>query len=156
MFLFSRFLPVLLLSFTLPAWGNLDKGKEVIGVLECIVFQASHKPFSASNPPQGEVLNKLKAASSESFLYFSELGRDRQSIYRSYKNWLRPLKPSEALLLSFEARGQRGRGMALDIQLWQKKKKIIQSNLVLTPRKPLIIVGPKIEKDRTFLVISLH
>ena len=45
---------------------------------------------------------KLRSLGAEKYKSYYKLSVDRQPIFRSYENWLSPLKSSEEVLLSFE------------------------------------------------------
>lgn len=87
---------------------------------------------------------------------YVKLGSDRQPIFRSYENWLAPLKPSEEILVSFEPRGAASDGrLMLDLELWQSKRKVMKAGPTLQKGKPLYIFGPKWRDGQLILSIQL-
>jgi hypothetical protein len=137
-----------------------DLGKEVIGRMQVQVYFATNgDPDIAGKGlknPKPEVEKKLKGLRKTSYKHYRVLGMDRQPVFRSYENWLTPLKPSEELLLSFEPRGNAQAGkMMLDLELWQSRKKIMKAGPTLEKGKPLYIFGPKWRGGRLLLAIEL-
>ena len=137
-----------------------DLGKEVIGRMQVQVYFATNGEPSIAGKglkkPSPAVEKKLKSLRQTSFKHYRILGVDRQPVFRSYENWLTPLKPSEELLLSFEPRGEAQSGkMMLDLELWQSRKKIMKAGPTLEKGKPLYIFGPKWRGGRLLLAIEL-
>jgi hypothetical protein len=137
-----------------------DLGKEVIGRMQVQVYFATNGEASvagqALKKPDPEIEKKLKNLRETSYKHYRVLGMDRQPVFRSYENWLTPLKPSEELLLSFEPRGNAQSGkMMLDLELWQSRKKIMKAGPTLEKGKPLYIFGPKWRGGRLLLAIEL-
>lgn len=137
-----------------------DLGKEVIGRMRVQVYFATNGDADAAGKglkaPQVETEKKLKSLRKDAYAHYRVLGMDRQPIFRSYENWLTPLKPSEELLISFEPRGEARNGkMMLDLELWQSRKKIMKAGPTLEKGKPLYIFGPKWRGGRLLLAIEL-
>ncbi|MFT5882539.1 MAG: hypothetical protein ACI9FG_001043 [Crocinitomicaceae bacterium] len=137
-----------------------DLGKEVIGRMQVQVYFATDGDPGVAGKglknPKPEIEKKLKGLRKTSYKHYRVLGMDRQPVFRSYENWLTPLKPSEELLLSFEPRGKGQAGkMMLDLELWQSRKKIMKAGPTLEKGKPLYIFGPKWRGGRLLLAIEL-
>ncbi|MEO1856648.1 MAG: hypothetical protein ABGY95_04690 [Rubritalea sp.] len=152
---------ICVLSILLSTLGPAaDLGKEVIGRMQVqVIFATNGEPSIAAKglkKPSTEVEKKLKTLRKTSFKHYRVLGMDRQPVFRSYENWLTPLKPSEELLLSFEPRGKaQSSKMMLDLELWQSRKKIMKAGPTLEKGKPLYIFGPKWRGGRLLLAIEL-
>lgn len=154
----SVFLSLTLL-LSLFASAN-DLGKEVIGRMEVSLFFGVNAAPTDENIAQkvvsDSVATKLRSQGSDTFKHYYQLGTDRQPVFRSYENWLTPLKPSEEVLLSFEPRGDaEGNQLMVDIELWQSRKKIMKAGQTLTKDVPLYIYGPKWRGGRLIFSITL-
>lgn len=137
-----------------------DLGKESIGRMEVQVYFATNgDPSTAGSKAEKvnpQLAKKLASLRSEVHTHYLLIGSDRQPVFRSYENWLAPLKPSEELLVSFEPRGAARDGkLMLDLELWQSKKKIMKAGPTLSKGKPLYIFGPKWRDGRLILSIQL-
>ena len=100
--------------------------------------------ISRTSNPSKEVIGKI------------QLGADTQPVLRTYENWVSPLKPSEEIMLSFESRGVTdSHGLRLDLELWQHKRKVMKSDPVLYPKRPLYILGPKWRQGRLIIAVEL-
>ncbi|MFC5049156.1 hypothetical protein ACFPK9_00790 [Rubritalea spongiae] len=140
-------------------WAN-DLGKESIGRMEVHVYYATNGDpglaGSKAKKVEAEVVEQLSSLRDKKYTSYLLLGSDRQPVFRSYENWLAPLKPSEELLISFEPRGAaQGEMLKLDLELWQSKKKIMKAGPTLQKGKPLYIFGPKWRDGRLILSIQL-
>jgi len=102
------------------------------------------------------VTDRLRGIQQMKFQHYRKLGTDIQPVFRSYENWLAPLKPSEEILLSFESRGRSGDGgLRLDLEFWQHRRKIMQMNPVLHTDKSLLILGPRWRGCSLIIAIEL-
>lgn len=137
-----------------------DKGKEVVGRVKATLY-------IGSNTQPGEWAEKYAFVSEETarqmreieqmdFRFYRKLGEDTQAVFRSYENWLSPIKPSDEILLSFESRGfSADKGLRLDLEFWQNRRKIIQMNPILHSGKPLLILGPGWRGCRMIIAVEL-
>ena len=152
---------IIVFSLLIPSVASsADFGKEAIGHMQVQVYFATDGEPSVAGKelkkPSPAIEKKLKALRQTSFKHYRMLGMDRQPVFRSYENWLTPLKPSEELLLSFEPRGKAQSGrLMLDLELWQSRKKIMKAGPTLEKGKPLYIFGPKWRGGRLLLAIEL-
>ena len=141
-----RVLLTLLLSMH---FVHADVGKEEIGELKVDLYlgtnDASVDAGVRAKPAKPSDLKLLTKSKSFVFKHYFLLGSDKSALLRSYENWATPLKPSEAILVSFEPVGKaQGTKIKLDIDLWQSKKKIMKSaTTTLVVGKPLYIKGPQ-------------
>jgi hypothetical protein len=142
-----------------PLWAYADSGTDEIGKLKVSLFLGSNDPEVDAGPNATSVAESvashLRVSESTNFSHYHALGTDLVSIYRTYENWARPLKPSEAIMMSFEPVGKAdGKLIKLDLELWQAKQKIMKSpRTALTVDKPLLIKGPQWRGG--FLIISV-
>ncbi len=82
------------------------------------------------------------------------LGRHTQKVFKEYESWV---VPSKELCLKLDSRGPAPAGQAgvqLSLQLWQDKKVLVKSDVLLAPDKPIIIGGPKWRNGRLLFVLS--
>lgn len=149
------------LSFLLSLVGFADPGKEEIGKLKaCLYLGTDDSSTTAGDNAKKATTQQVKSLASNKNFKFSHyflLGEDTASVLRSYENWVTPLKKSEAMMLSFEPVGNadvKNKKIMLDMDLWQKRKKIMKKAHTLTVGKPLLIRGPKWRGG--YLIVSVE
>ncbi|MBT8038005.1 MAG: hypothetical protein KJO21_10720 [Verrucomicrobiae bacterium] len=125
-----------------------DVGKESVGRLKATLYIGTDGDVGKLGEKVAAVdevmVKRLRRIEKMRFKHYRKLGEDTQSVFRSYENWLTPLKPSEEILLSFESRGRSSDdGLRLDLELWQHRRKVMKSDPVLHRGRPLLILGPK-------------
>lgn len=140
----------------LCAWG--DRGRESMGVVTVRLIHASDSSPSKVGPALDETLiQRLRKDTQLQFQHYRHLGQDQQTLYRSYENWLQPIKDSKDILLRFEALGTPSANLSrLDIELWLNQKKTLKTNTTLTHARPLFILGPAWRDGRLILMITLN
>ena len=138
-----------LLLVSIAAEVLADPGKEEIGRLKVTLYLGSDDENVDAGENAKKVdpaeLSKLTSFKSLKFKTYHKLGSDEAGFMRSYENWLTPLQPSKALMMSYEAVGKpTGKSIRLDLNLWQKSEKVMKiATTTLTLGKPLYIRGPK-------------
>ncbi|MCP5536940.1 MAG: hypothetical protein H7A51_12005 [Akkermansiaceae bacterium] len=140
--------------------GGVDRGKEVVGKIRATLFigtDADPATLGDKLPAVADATaNRLRSVDKMSFKHYRKLGTDTQPVYRSYENWLTPLKPSEEILLSFESRGRSSDGgLRLDLEFWQHRRKVMKSDPVLQKGRPLLILGPKWRGGTLIIAVEL-
>ncbi len=157
-FLTTLLFPTLLL--TAPSALAEDSGKEEVGILRATLYIGTDGDVAKL----GDKVTKLDAATEKRlqsiekmrFKHYRKLGTDKQPVFRSYENWLAPLKPAEEILLSYESRGRSDDGgMRLDLELWQHKRKVMKTDPVLKKGRPLLILGPKWRDGTLIIAVEL-
>lgn len=153
-------LPSLMVSSSLAEQSDSDKGKEIVGKIKASLYLGSdaapEKWAEKYALVEKEVTERLRGIQQMKFQHYRKLGTDIQPVFRSYENWLAPLKPSEEILLSFESRGRSGDGgLRLDLEFWQHRRKIMQMNPVLHTDKSLLILGPRWRGCSLIIAIEL-
>jgi hypothetical protein len=153
-------LPCMVTGSALAEQRESDTGKEVVGKIKATLYLGSNsEPGEWANDyavAGQEMASRLRGIEQMSFKHYRKLGADVQPVFRSYENWLAPLKPSEEILLSFESRGRSGAdGLRLDLEFWQHRRKIMQMNPVLKSDKPLLILGPRWRGCSMIIAIEL-
>lgn len=151
-------LAVLTTSPLLPA--QQDPGKQVIGRIQVEVYHATNgKPAPASDKAAAvskEITQRLQREKSTRFDHYRLLGRDIKELFRSYENWAEPVKPSDEIMVRFEAQSNPGPKKALlDLELWLGRKKILKTDIQLTADKPLWVRGPQWRKGHLIIAVSL-
>lgn len=141
--------------------ANADGGKQAIGKLKVSLYFATDGEANTAGGgrkiPDSTVLRKFRKSPRLHFKEYRLLGDDVQTILRSYENWIAPLKPSEEILLSFEPRGEpRDQSLALDLEFWQGKRKVMKLGPRLTINEPLYILGPSWRGGKLIIAIELH
>lgn len=140
-------------------WAN-DLGKEVVGRLEMVLYYGVNDT-SGDTAIEGEKVDSslaqtLRNQGAQKFEEYYILGVDQQPIFKSYENWLSPLKPSEEILLSFEPNEDVKKSQLLmDLELWQSRKKIMKTAQKLQLGLPLYIYGPQWRGGRLIVAVRL-
>jgi hypothetical protein len=159
----SHFLTIPFL-FTLlvitPVCFAEDSGKEKVGSLMATLYIGTDGDVAKFGDKVTQVdaaiQKRLSSIEKMRFKHYRQLGSDKQPVFRSYENWLSPLKPSETILLSFESSGRSNDGgMRLDLELWQHKRKVMKSDPVLRKGRPLFILGPKWRGGTLIIAVEL-
>ncbi|MBX3743253.1 MAG: hypothetical protein KF712_19870 [Akkermansiaceae bacterium] len=137
-----------------------DPGKEAIGKVNVKVYYGTKGDPSVAGPRfnavEGEVEKQLRGAPNLDFKHFLLLGGDQQPLFRSYENWAQPLRPSDEILVRFEARSRPTTDSArLDLEIWISRKKILKTDALLGGSTPLFILGPEWRGGRLIIAVSL-
>jgi hypothetical protein len=153
-------MPWLMTSSARADQRHSDKGKEVVGNIKATLYigmDSVPDEWAMKYPaPAGDVAAELRSIKQMKFRHYRKLGTDTQPVFRSYENWLAPIKPSEEILLSYESRGRAADGgLRLDLEFWQQRRKIMQMNAVLYVGKQLLILGPGWRGGRMIVAVEL-
>lgn len=147
-------------ALVLTGYSQDDPGKEPIGRVSVTVYYATNSDPAAAGekaakvPPVTEKL--LRAQEQLSFKHYRALGQDVQPLLRSYESWAQPLKPSDEVLVKFEARSlPTAEMMRLDLELWLSRKKIMKTDVRLEGSRPLFILGPEWRGGRLIVSVAL-
>jgi hypothetical protein len=143
-----------------PAFGVEDAGRASIGKVSVTVYYATNgDPMAAGAkalPVGDEVANRLGLDPHLRFTHYRLLGADTQPLLRSYESWAEPLKPSNEVLVRFEAQGRPTKNTAvLDLELWLARKKIIKTDARLEGKRPLFMLGPEWRGGRLIIAVGL-
>jgi len=138
----------------------VDPGKQSIGTLETTVLLATDKDpevaGKSARPLDTTTAGRLRSENRLSFAHYRVLGKASAPIYRSYENWAEPLKPSDEVLVRFEAQSRpTSKTARLDIELWLSRKKVLKTDAVLAAGRPLYILGPEWRGGRIIVAIAL-
>ena len=156
---FHLALIALLLSIG-PAAAVQDPGKEILTQVAVAVYHATNgDPEVAgeiARPVDEDTERRLRTERHLKFKHYRALGRDIQPLYRSYENWAQPLKPSDEVLLRFEARSRPEHDrIRLGIELWLSRKQILKTDVRLVDGQPLFVLGPEWRGGRLIIAISI-
>lgn len=137
-----------------------DPGKEVVGRILVEVYhgtdQPQARPAKHTKAVPAEITQRLQREKSTRFKLYSLLGADTKELFRSYENWAEPVKPSDEIMVRFEAKSHPGPTEALlDLELWLGRKKIVKTDVRLTADKPLWVRGPQWRKGHLIIAVSL-
>lgn len=142
------------------AFAVEDPGKEKIGQVRVTVYYATDgDPKAAGDKAlqvDSSVVERLRREERLRFKHYRMLGRDTQPLLRSYESWAEPLKPSDEVLVRFEAQGLPQKNSAvLDLELWLGLKKIVKTDTRLEGGKPLLMLGPEWRGGRLIIAVAL-
>ena len=140
-----------------------DTGKEKVGRIQATLYIGTDEDVAklgdkAKKSPlvAAATAKRFRSIEKMNFKHYRTLGKDTQTVFRSYENWVSPLKPSEEILLSFESRGRtKDGGLRLDLEFWQQHRKVMKSDPVLYLGKPLFILGPKWRGGTLIIAVEL-
>lgn len=129
------------------AWAIEDSGRAKIGRVSVMVYHATDgdpKAAGARAAPVGkELADRLRREKRLRFKHYSLLGKDTQPLLRSYESWAQPLRPSDEVMVRFEAQGRPTKKTAvLDLELWLGRKKTVKMDARLEGERPLFVLGP--------------
>jgi hypothetical protein len=142
------------------AIGVEDPGRTAVGKVSVTVYYATDGDPQAAGAKtlavKGEAADRLRLDPRLRFAHYRLLGIDRQALLRSYESWAQPLKPSDEVLVRFEAQGWPTENSAvLDLELWLARKKIIKTDVRLDEGRPLFMLGPEWRGGRLIIAIEL-
>jgi hypothetical protein len=137
-----------------------DPGKEKIGLVNVTVYYATDgDPKTAGKkvlPVTRDIEERLSREERLRFKHYRLLGQDTQPLLRSYESWAEPLKPSEEVMVRFEAQGRPTKDTAvIDLELWLGRKKIVKTDARLEGNRPLFMLGPEWRGGRLIIGVAL-
>ena len=137
-----------------------DPGKERVGQILVSVYYATDGDPSLAGAKAAEVpealADRLQKDERLRFGHYRALGRDTQPLYRSYENWAQPLKPSDEVLVRFEARSKPTvESVRLDLELWLSRKKIMKTDATVERGRPLFVLGPRWRGGQLIIAVAL-
>lgn len=137
-----------------------DPGKTKIGKVSVTVYHATNGDPKASGDKaesvSKETANRLSREQRLRFKSYKLLGQDTQPLLRSYESWAQPLKPSDEVMVRFEAQGRPTKKTAiLDLELWLGRKKTVKTDARLEGNRPLFVLGPEWRGGRLIIAVAL-
>ena len=137
-----------------------DPGKEVVGRIVVEVYHGTDgdPKLSGKNAVAIDktLAQRLQREKHTRFKHYRLLGNDTKELFRSYENWAEPVKPSDEIMVRFEAQSDPGPKKALlDLELWLGRKKIVKTDVQLTADKPLWVRGPSWREGHLIIAVSL-
>jgi hypothetical protein len=153
-------LMTLWISFFSAGYADEDPGRAKIGRVSVTVYHG----IDGDPKVSGERATAVDAGTQERlrgeqrlrFKEYRKLGEDTQPLLRSYESWAQPLKPSDEVLVRFEARSRPTKqNTMLDLELWLSRKKILKTDAILEGDRPLFILGPEWRGGRLIIAVAL-
>ena len=151
----------MLAAIAVPAAADVqDPGKEIVTRIAATVYHATDgDPAVAGDiarPVDADTERRLRADRHLAFKHYRALGRDIQPLYRSYENWAQPLKPSDEVLVRFEARSRpEPERIRIGLELWLSRKQILKTDARLENGRPLFVLGPEWRGGRLIIAIAI-
>jgi len=142
------------------AFGEEEPGKEKIGLVSVTVYHATNGDpkvagEKAVEVPQ-ETAKRLRKEEKLRFKTYRMLGQDTRPLFRSYENWAEPLKPSNEIMVRFEAQGKPTKKSAvLDLELWLGRNKTVKTDARIENDLPLFVLGPEWRGGRLIIAVAL-
>jgi hypothetical protein len=142
------------------AFALEDPGKAEIGQVRVAVYYATDGDPSVAGknakPVSQDVADRLRKEERLRFKNYRLLGEDTQALLRSYESWAEPLKPSDEIMVRFEAQGAPTKKTAsLDLELWLSRKKTVKTYARLEGDRPLFVLGPQWRGGRLIIAVAL-
>lgn len=149
----------LMIALAFNAWGQEDPGKNQLGMVGVKVYFATNGDVKTAGERASAIsdseMGLLRKEARLRFKHYRLLGSDQQPLYRSYENWAEPLKPSDEVMIRFEAQSApTGQQAVLDLELWLSRKKTIKTDARIEVDKPLLILGPEWRGGRLIIAVS--
>ncbi|MCU0749674.1 MAG: hypothetical protein MUF13_09040 [Akkermansiaceae bacterium] len=143
-----------------PAAAQQDPGNAKIGQVSVTVYHATDGDPQSAGPKAAavpeEVAERLRREERLRFKSYRVLGTDVQPLLRSYESWAQPLKPSNEVMIRFEAQGRpTSKTAILDLELWLARKKIVKTDARLEGNRPLYVLGPQWRGGRLIIAVAL-
>lgn len=137
-----------------------DPGKAVVAKVAVRVIYATNGDIAAAPTKVAtldrEMEERLRKEERLRFKHYRSLGEDVQPLFRTYENWAQPLKPSDEVLVRFDARSRpTAKATRMDLELWLSRKKILKTDVVLEGDRPLFVLGPVWRGGRLIIAVSL-
>ena len=154
------FLAALALVASSLASAQEDPGKAVIARVHVAVYHATNgdpkAAGSKAEPVPQDAARRMRMEERLRFKHYRLLGEDTQSLFRSYENWAQPLKPSDEIMVKFEAQGRPDKRTAiLDLEVWIGRKKTVKTDARLEGDRPLFVLGPEWRGGRLIIAVRL-
>lgn len=84
---------------------------------------------------------------------FTLIGQSNTRVGKSYEEWTAASKYFE---LHVDSKGARDSGYLLDLQLYQEKKLLLETEAKLSKRSPLVIRGPQVGDGQLLLLLVVQ
>lgn len=142
------------------AGAQEDPGRTQLGQVNVKVYHATNgdpKAAGAKTKAAAKAIaERLRKEEKLRFKSYRLLGQDTQPLLRSYESWAQPLKPSDEVMIRFEAQGEPTKTTAiLDLELWLSRKKTVKTDARLEGDRPLFMLGPEWRGGRLIIAVAL-
>ncbi len=149
----------MVMALAATASAAADPGKTKIAEIRVSVYHATNGNPKLSGTKAAPVSKDLAARFGREerlrFRHYRMLGKDTQPLLRSYESWAEPLKPSDEVMVRFEAQGRPTKqSAALDLELWLARKKIVKTYARIDSDKPLLMLGPEWRGGRLIIEVA--
>lgn len=146
--------------FTGSALSQEDPGKAMMGRVSVTVYFATNGDPQTAGAKKAELSKetetRLRGEERLRFSHYRILGQDVQPLLRSYESWAQPLKPSDEVMVRFEARSRPTKqATGLDLELWLNLKKVLKTDARLEGDRPLFVLGPEWRGGRLIIAVGL-
>lgn len=146
--------------FTHFGHGQEDPGRAKMGQVCVTVYYATNGDPKVAGAKiaavDKETEKRLRDEQRLRFTHYRKLGQDVKPLLRSYENWAVPLKPSDEVMIRFEARSRPTKeATGLDLELWLSRKKVLKTDARLEGKRPLFVLGPDWRGGRLIISVAL-
>lgn len=148
------------LVFSNLAFSLDDPGKAKIGLVRVTVYFATNgDPKVAGEKTTAvskETEKRLRGEERLRYKSYRLLGEEIQPLLRSYESWAQPLRPSDEVLVRFEARSKPTKQTTgLNLDFWLGRKKVLKTDASLEGNRPLFVLGPDWRGGRLIIAVAL-
>jgi hypothetical protein len=145
----NRLLPSLSAAAALILSVAVAQGSENVWSGLVIANNAA-KP--AATPPE---LTRVEQTLKELFGYnqFQLIGQANKRLEKGDEDWM---AASKYFALHVDSKGERDSGYLLDLQLFQEKKLLLETEAKLSKRSPLVIRGPQVGDGQLLLLLVVQ
>lgn len=84
---------------------------------------------------------------------FKLIGQSNTKLDKGYADWT---AASKYFALHVDSKGARDSGYLLDLQLYQEKKLLLETEAKLSKESPLVIKGPQVGDGQLLLLLVVH
>ena len=109
----------------------------------------------AKPEPTPKELSRIQKTLKNLFGYnqFKLIGQSEKKLEKGDENWT---AASKYFALKVDSKGERDSGYLLDLQLFQEKKLLLETEAKLSKRSPLVIKGPQVGDGQLLLVLAVQ
>jgi hypothetical protein len=113
---------------------------------------ASNAAKPEPTPPE---LTRIQDTLKELFGYnqFKLIGQSKKRLEKGDEDWM---AASKYFALKVDSKGASGSGYLLDLQLFQEKKLLLETEAKLSKRSPLVIKGPLVGDGQLLLLLVVQ
>lgn len=136
--------------------GVADPGKDIVGKLKfTLIYATNGHGQEGATMLQGATREYVINETKLDYEKYYVLGDNEAAVYRSYEEWLQPIKGSQAVMLSYEPKSVTEKGIKFDLNFWQGKKKTFSTVNDAAYGEKIIIIGSPWKEGKLLYILDL-